>query len=216
MSNQFIRYTATVEAKGAVDSINVELVIENTTGDIYATDVMFQDGGVVTGWAPHTEEMLVRPRDQSGNIIPKKHYNCVIRGSVHVIIPNTGGMTMTSPDNNSVSIYMPPQKPATTGLDLTNTAISERKNHLTLETYSGSRKWYYAQWSEPGDVVQMDSATHQVTFNGDPTNNGAQWAGAFLTCPYGDNIYSVSQGNTDSGQFIFEIEEWCVASEVSW
>ncbi|GMA49311.1 hypothetical protein GCM10025857_06680 [Alicyclobacillus contaminans] len=215
MSNPFMRYTAKVQANKPVESIDVEFIIANATGDIWVTDIMLQDGGMITGWAPSSEEMLIRPRDQNGNIVPKKHYNCVIRGSAYVIIPNTGGMTMTSPDNNAVNIYQPPQKPATTGLDLTNTAINERRNQLVIETYSGSRRWYYAQWSEPGDVVQVNSATHQVTFNGDQTNDGAEWAGAFLTCPYGDVIYSVSQGNTDAGQFIFEIEEWCL-SGVTW
>ncbi|SFU40635.1 hypothetical protein [Alicyclobacillus macrosporangiidus] len=216
MSNPFLRYTAKIQAKKPVESIEVEFVIANATGDIWVTDVMLQDGGLITGWVPNTEEMLVRPRDQNGNIVPKKHYNCVIRGSTYVVIPNTGGMTMTSPDNNSVTIHRPQERPATTGLDLTNTAINERRSHLTISTYSGSRTWYYAQWSEPGDVVQVDSARHQVTFNGDPKNDGAEWKGAFLTCPYGDVIYSVSQDNTVAGHFIFEIEEWCVASGVTW
>lgn len=216
MSNSFMRYTAKVEATKPVESVEVEFVIQNCSGDIYVTDVMLQDGGLITGWVPNSQEMLVRPRDQNGNIVPPKHYNCVIRGSVNVVIPNTGGMTLTSPDNNAVNIYQPPQAPATTGLDLTYTAINERRDNLYIQTLSGSRVFRYAQWSEPGDVVHMDSASHVVTFNGDPTNNGAQWAGAFLTVPYGDVIFSVQQPNTCAGQFIFEVEEWCVATGVTW
>ncbi|GMA49312.1 hypothetical protein GCM10025857_06690 [Alicyclobacillus contaminans] len=40
-----------------VQSITVELVITNCTGDIWVTDIMFQGGSVATTWVGHPAEI---------------------------------------------------------------------------------------------------------------------------------------------------------------
>lgn len=217
MSNPFLRYLAKIAPKKPVQSIQVELLAEDFTGTIHATDIQLQGGSLLTGWVPNTEEMLARPRDQNGNIVPPKHFNALIRGSIMVIVPNTGGMVMTATaGGGGVNIYTPSQQPVTTGLDVEATLIKDTTGPVSLQTYYQTRTLTYSGKLNAGDVLNIDSAAHNVTVNGSQVQPGpSTYQGAPLTCPYGDTIYRVNMTGRDAARFLFGVTEW-VAGGVTW
>lgn len=217
MSNPFLRYVATVIPKKPVQSIDVALVAEDVQGTIHATDVQLQGGKIATGWVPNSEELLARPRDQNGNIVPPKHYNALIRGSAMVIVPNTGGMTATADSNYNLNVYTPPNNPATTGLDVNMQTVKPTTGPVQLQTYYQTRKFTYSARLNQGDTVEIDASSHKVLVNGSQIQPGpSTYQGAPLTCPYGDTIYRVNLTGRDAVRFVFSVEEWTVAQGVTW
>lgn len=215
--NRFLRYLAKIEPKKPVQSIQVQLLARDFTGTIHATDIQLQGGGMLTGWAPNTEEMLARARDSNGNIVPPKHFNALIRGSNMVIIPNTGGITATVDQNGNLIIYTPPNTPATTGLDVNMQTIKPTTGPVQLQTYYQTRTFTYSAQLNQGDTVEIDSASHKVLLNGSQIQPGpSTYQGAPLTCPYGDVIYRINLNGRDAVRFVFIVEEWTVAQGVTW
>jgi hypothetical protein len=220
--SSFMRYVGVAKPKAQgkrVASVDVQLVVQDCTGTIHATDIQFQDASLLTGWVPNTQEMLVRPRDSQGNIVPPKHYNCLIRGPKMVIIPNTGGMVATPNGQGGVTRTDPTLPPASSGVDMTITTITNRMipNHpIHIHTYYGTRDWRYTGWTQPGDVITVTAATKTVCLNGVDQREEGNWAGPMLTSPYGDNIYEVVMTGRDAALFVFQVEEWNVAQGVTW
>mgnify|MGYP001458505042 CR=1 FL=1 len=70
-----------------VDKINVSIRNNDTKGKMYITDIQLQEGKMLTGWVPNTEEILERRRDEDGNIEPTKYFNALVRGEANIIVP---------------------------------------------------------------------------------------------------------------------------------
>ncbi|MCL6634003.1 MAG: hypothetical protein K6T63_15405, partial [Alicyclobacillus herbarius] len=166
---------------------------------------------------PNSQEMLMRPRDQNGNIVPPKHYNALVRGSAMVIVPNTGGISASYDWQSGVlNIYTPPNQPVTTGMDVTMTAVKATTGPVQLQTYYQTRTFTYSGQLNTGDVLSIDSAAHNVAVNGSQVQPGpSTYQGAPLTCPYGDTIYRVDMTGRDAARFLFGVTEWN-ASGVTW
>ncbi|WP_026963067.1 phage distal tail protein [Alicyclobacillus herbarius] len=160
--------------------------------------------------------MLVRPRDQNGDIVPPKQLNALIRGSAMVIVPNTGGMTMTATSDGGVNIDLPDTAPVTTGLDVTAIMIKHTTGEWELQTYYQTRSLTYSGSLKAGDVVNIDAAAHKVTVNGSQAQpRPSTYQGAPMPCPYGDTVYRVNMTGRDAARFLFGVTEWN-ASGVTW
>lgn len=218
MPNPFLRYVAhfSPQKNKHVKSIKASFVAEDFTGTIRATDFMLQSGRVMTGWVPATKEMLARPRDSSGDIVPPKHFNALIRGQKDVIVPNTGGMVMTLSGSWSVDTYMPSTKPATSGLNAKATTLNDRSKPINLKTYYQTRDFVYTGSTNAGDVIDINADQHQVKLNGNSQRNQGAYYGPMLTCPYGDIRYRINMSGRDAANYLFTVTEWNVAKGANW
>lgn len=115
-----------------------------------------------------------------------------------------------------MNIYTPSQQPVTTGLDVEATLIKDTTGPVSLQTYYQTRTLTYSGKLNAGDVLNIDSAAHNVTVNGSQVQPGpSTYQGAPLTCPYGDTIYRVNMTGRDAARFLFGVTEW-VAGGVTW
>lgn len=72
-----------------VVSVTVSPTITDCSGTIWITDLQLQEGTVLSGYAPHTEVMLRKFREDGG-IKPPAWYNGVVRSEETVVLFNLG------------------------------------------------------------------------------------------------------------------------------
>ena len=84
---KFIRLAETLNKKKSirVAGITVKIVVSNCEGKIWFTDIMLQEGKVLTGYSPKTETFL--KKSKNGEV----WFNGVIRSENTIILPNLGG-----------------------------------------------------------------------------------------------------------------------------
>ncbi|AEE95279.1 hypothetical protein [Mahella australiensis] len=196
MANRYMRYLGRIE-KSAVKRISrliVKLVARDFEGVVKTTDIQVQDGKLLTGWVPASQDMLERRRT-NGVIEPPKHFNALVRGSAIVLIPNRGS--------------------ATTGLDWEASIQKNTTGFFTLSSYYETRTFKYTGTLARGDEVEVNAASHIVLKNGQPANS-AEYVGAQMTCPAGDARYRVTMNERDAARFVFRITEWDVKEGVTW
>lgn len=72
-----------------VVSVTVTPTITDCSGRLWVTDLMLQEGSALSGYAPHTEVMLRKFRE-NGAVKPPVWYNGVVRSKETVILFNLG------------------------------------------------------------------------------------------------------------------------------
>lgn len=188
MAIKWTRYYKTFQpTKGKkVDKLECKIVAEDFSGTIWFTDLMLQDGAMLTGHIPNTREMHLRRRDDSGDIIPKQHFNAVIRGQKSIVIPNRGTIT--------------------TAIDFT----LYPKDSMPEWTVGFSHGWRTRTFVigdalSEGDVYEFHASTRWVALNGQRTYN---YAGFYHQCPAGDAKFNVDLPDKKSARLLVELEEW--------
>lgn len=160
----YLRFLAELRPARPVESLDVALVVEDATGAAFFTDVMLQDGGFLTAWEPHTQEVLRRARDASGNPLPVRHYCAVGRGPMTLVLPNRGEVT--------------------SGLDVTVRA-SEPMPRLSLAHEFGAHR---TTAPAPAAEAVLAATTRAATLDGQKVPD---WGSRFLFAPAVDAKFEV-------------------------
>lgn len=187
-NSDFKRYFGEVELEQEgkrVDKLELTLLGNDFTGDIWFTDLMLQEGTMLTGHVPNTQEMHLRLRDRE-IIAPKVYFNAIIRSKQTLIVPNMG--TITS------------------AVDFTMTAL-ERMPADTVEFQHGygTRSFKIEDTLSKDDVYKMHASTRTASINDVPTTN---YTGVFHQVPAGDAMFRLDVGKSNSVQLLVEFEEW--------
>ena len=146
MAVKFTRFTETRKPlkEQKVVSITIRPVIRNCAGIFYITDLQVQEGGWLTGYAPHTESML----QNSGNA--PRYHNGVVRGSETVVVFNTGKTSA------GLDIYIYPKQ----DMEADSVSISQGM---------GSHKCRFISAVNADDALALKASGHECLKNGSPT-----------------------------------------------
>ncbi len=177
---KFIRLAETVNEKKSdrVVSITLTLTISNCTGTIWFTDIMLQEGKVLTGYSPKTETFL--KKSANGDV----WFNGVIRSENTIILPNLGGTSA--------------------GLDvkiMPKTTLE--KDTLALAQGVGGQKVKFPNQIKKDDELALLSSTRNCTKNGtaEPKEGFYQYTAAW------DSKHIVSIPNGKCVQALFSFTE---------
>lgn len=99
--SQFLRYYNTFVKipNKKVESITLKVVVENCDITLQITDIMLQEGAVVTGYIPNTAETLLKYRVNE-QVVGPVHFNLPLRGRQIIVIPNRG----TAPGGSNMQL----------------------------------------------------------------------------------------------------------------
>ena len=120
-----------------VSGIRVGIRLYNATGDLSLTDMVFQEGPNLTGYAPNTTEMLVN----TGN---RRKLNAVVHGDETLVLLNAGS--------------------AACGLNVQGTALEDCAAVELSQGYGGQR--LTVDPIAAGDTLTVDSGDYSVSRNG--------------------------------------------------
>ena len=120
-----------------VTGIHVGIRLYNATGDLFLTDMIFQEGPNLTGYAPNTTEMLVN----TGN---RRKLNAVVHGDETLVLLNAGS--------------------AACGLNVQGTALEDCAAVELSQGYGGQR--LTVDPIAAGDTLTVDSGDYSVSRNG--------------------------------------------------
>lgn len=194
-------FTFPVQSKRKVEKMDVRLVLTDCEGTVYMTDLMFQAGKMPAGYVPATREFLKRDRDQSEQIIQKRHYNGVIRGEKTIAIPNRAKVDEEKDWTQRV----------TGGIDfyLTATKAIGKEGVQFSHQYSQREMKLYIPL-KANDQLEFSATKRQVNINGEPT---IDFTGLFHTCPAGFGIFQVSlldpiEKKRGAGKLCAEVDMW--------
>ena len=182
---RFFQRVPTEKGKRVV-RVDVKLVANDFSGDIWFTDVMFQDGATLTGYVPAAREMHLRRRDASGNIVTKRHYNAVLRGQNALVVPNRGSIT------TAMDITLWPQDSLPSG-------------SVVMSHGWRTRTFTINEPLSPGDEYRFYASTRTVAKNGVPTS---KYSGFYFQCPCGDAKFNIDLPGKASARALLEFEEW--------
>ncbi len=89
---EFMRFSESILVKEdlRVTAITIKPIVADSTGDIWFTDLMLQEGDKLTGFVINQETTTQKMRDADGEIEPPRHYNGLIRNSMTAIVFNLG------------------------------------------------------------------------------------------------------------------------------
>ena len=120
-----------------ISGIRVGIRLYNATGDLFLTDMVFQEGPNLTGYAPNTTEMLVN----TGN---RRKLNAVVHGDETLVLLNAGS--------------------AACGLNVQGTALEDCAAVELSQGYGGQR--LTVDPIAAGDTLTVDSGDYSVSRNG--------------------------------------------------
>jgi len=145
MAMNFIRFTETVKVKQEkrVVGVTVRPLISDCEGEIYFTDIQFQEGGKLTGYTPHTTAML---RD-SGNA--PRYQNGVVRGGETVVLFNTGDTSA------ALDVFIYPKQPMAAG-------------SVQVLQGMGSHGCKFLSAANAGDTLALKASARECLKNGSP------------------------------------------------
>jgi len=144
--DNFIRFAEPIKLKSdkRVVAITVKPSITDCTGSVYFTDIQLQEGDKLTGYAQHSETMLV----DSGN--PPRYQNGVVRGNATVIVFNTGSTTA------GLDVHLYPKQPMAAG-------------SIQVSQGAGSHKCKFKAAASANDEFALKANSRQCLRNGNPT-----------------------------------------------
>lgn len=177
---KFIRLAETVNKKksGRVAGITVKIVVSNCEGKIWFTDIMLQEGKVLTGYSPKTETFL--KKSANGEV----WFNGVIRSENTIILPNLGGTSA------GLDIHISPKTTIESGT-------------LALAQGVGGQKVKFPNQIKKDDELALLSSTRNCTKNGtaEPKEGFYQYTAAW------DSKHIVSIPNGKCVQALFSFTE---------
>lgn len=140
-----MRFSEVVKVKEdkRVASVAIRPTIADCTGVIYFTDLQLQEGGVVTGYAPHTRGMMAAGQAEHW-------FNAIVRTGATLIIPNLGETSAPL----DVSLYPLQAMEAAS---------------LSVAQGAGSHRATFLEAASPGDDFSLLASSRQCLQNGSPT-----------------------------------------------
>lgn len=183
--NSFIRFAETLMIKKEmrVVSITVRLMITDCTGTIYFTDLQLQDGDQLTGYTVHTSKML-KKMQESGQPVPPRHYNGVVRTAETVILFNLGKTSA------GLDCYIYPIQDMAAG-------------SIEISQGMGAHKVRFLDSVNAGDELTLKASTRQCLKNGSqtPKDGFYQYSAAW------DSKHTVKLEERKSARVLFEFQE---------
>ena len=180
MGSNFLRYFDNVEkiAKNKkIKKIKVKFIVYDYTGTIRATDIMLQEGRILTGYNQKCIEMINKISNEP------KHYNILARGQNNKILINNNGKIPT-------------------GLNLNVKFKNGTSGNFKIETLQKSRFFIFRDLCNMGDEVSIDAFKFETRRNGALTN---KYIGSYMSVPQGVGAYNIDMNKRDIGRFVFYI-----------
>lgn len=186
--DNFIRFSEVIKLRtdSRVASVTITPTITDCTGSVYFTDLQFQEGDKLTGYAQNTATML-------GGANVTRWHNGVVRSGTTVIVFNT-------PYSGSVvDLTAPPATSA--GLDVT---ISPKQamaaGAIEVSQGEGSHKCAFTAAANADDEFALKASTRECLKNGSATGKRGffQYSAAY------DSKHVVKLESKKSANVLFE------------
>ena len=181
----FIRFSESVKIKKEmrVAGVTVRLLITDCTGTIYFTDLQLQEGDRLTGYTVHTGKMLTKMQE-SGQPVPPRHYNGVVRTAETVVLFNLGKTSA------GLDCYIYPMQDMAAG-------------SIELSQGMGAHKVRFLDSVNAGDELTLKASTRQCLKNGSqtPKDGFYQYSAAW------DSKHTVKLEERKSAWVLFEFQE---------
>lgn len=177
--DNFIRFSETIKVKEdmRVVSVTIRPLIADCTGEVYFTDLQFQEGRL-SGYTPHTTTILRNP----GN--PTKYYNAIVRSGDTLVIHTSGGTT--------------------TGLDCYIYPIQNMAaGSISLLQGAGSHKATFLSAANAGDEFALLASERKSLRNGSATSKH----GFYQYTAVHDDKHQVELEKGKSARVYFEFQE---------
>jgi hypothetical protein len=183
----FTRFTETIDKKEKkrIVSVTVKPVVTDCTGTIWFTDLMLQEGAMLSGYVINTE--TAQKKYATGDeyaVSGKRFFNGVVRGSAICIVFNLGKTS--------------------TGLDWkVYPNQNMRAGSVSLALGAGAHKATFTESANAGDELALLSSTRQCLKNGLATDKD----GFFQYSAAGDSKHLVTVEEKKSARLYVEFQE---------
>lgn len=193
------------EKSKRVQRVDFRAVAQNFSGTITLTDLMLQEGALLSGHLPATREMLRRLRENNLPAAPK-FFNALARGRQTLIIPNRGAWRTVAPDTPVV----------TTSIDFTVMAKTAIPAGMQFSHFYRTRRLTYGNPLIAGNTFEFLASQRVVRHNGIPTRF---YTGFFHQCAAGNSRFNIDLMSEDAiirpqptARILVELQEWELAS----
>lgn len=169
--------------KKRVVSVTVTPTITDCSGRLWITDLQLQEGSALSGYAPHTEVMLRKFRED-GAIKPPVWYNGVVRSKETVILFNLGKTSAP------LDVHIYPKSDMAAG-------------SVKLCQGVGGQRVSFPSALKAGDDLALLASTRECTRNGAPERKDGfyQYSAAW------DSKHNVEVKSGKSARVLFEMQE---------
>ena len=182
---EFVRLAEVVNKKKdiRVVSVTVAPIISDCSGRIWITDLQLQEGAVLSGYAPHTETMLLKFRENS-KIKAPVWYNGVVRSEETVVLFNLGSTSA------GLDVHIYPKSAMAAG-------------SVQLCQGVGGQKVSFPNAIAAGDDLALMASTRVCTRNDVPERKEGfyQYSAAW------DSKHKVTRESGKTARVLFEIQE---------
>lgn len=182
---EFVRLAEVVNKKKnmRVVSVTVTPTISDCSGRIWLTDLQFQEGTALSGYAPHTETML-RKSAEDGTAKAPVWFNGVVRSTETVILANLGGTSA------GLDIHIYPKSGMAAG-------------SVQLAQGVGGQKVSFPAALSADDDLALLASTRECTING----NAAVKEGFYQYSAAWDSKHRVTLEPGKTARVLFEMQE---------
>ena len=182
---EFVRLAEVVNKKKdmRVVSVTVAPTISDCSGRIWITDLQLQEGPNPTGYAPHTETLLEKYRED-GEIVPPRFFNGLVRSSATVVIFNLG------PTSAVLDVYVYPLEDMKAG-------------SIGLSQGAGGQRVSFPIPLAAGDELALKASTRECLKNGE----SAQKEGFFQYSAAWDSKHPITVEDGKSARLYVEFQE---------
>lgn len=183
----FTRFTETIDKKEKkrIVSVTVKPMVTDCTGTVWFTDLMLQEGAMLSGYVINTETALKNyATGDEYAVSGKRFFNGIVRGSATCVVFNLG-KTSTGLD---WKIY--PNQDMNAG-------------SITLSLGAGAHKATFTDFAKAGDELALLASSRQCLKNGVVTSKD----GFFQYSAAGDSKHPVTVEEKKSARLYVEFQE---------
>ena len=176
----FERFVEVIEKKESkrVVGVTVRPIVEDCTGAVWFTDIMLQEGDMLSGYTPHTEISLKKSENAP------VWFNGIVRSEETVILLNLGGTSA------GLDIHLYPKQDMAGG-------------SVTIAQGVGGQKASFPNAMYAGDDVALLASSRECTRNGRKEKKD----GFFQYSAAWDSKHIVSLPQGKSAQLLYSMQE---------
>ncbi len=169
--------------KKRIVSITVEYLVSDSTGTIWFTDLMLQEGNKLSGYVSHTDALLKKYSGEN-DVTGKRFYNGLVRSNADCIIFNLGSTAA--------------------GLDYKIYPNQNMKSgSISLSLGAGAHKAVFKVAANAGDEFDLFASTRECMKNGAATEKD----GFFQYSASGDSKHPITVEDKKSARIYVEFQE---------
>lgn len=182
--DKFTRFSESILVKKdlKVTGITIKPLIADSTGTIWFTDLMVQEGDKLTGYCLNTETSIGKMRDADEVIYPPRHYNGIIRNSMTAVIFNLG----TDTAGLDIKIYP-----------------NQNMSDISLSQGSGGHRVKFLTSADSGDEIELLATSRECLKNGISISKD----GFYQYSASGDSKHNVALEEKKSIKMLVEFQE---------